>query len=114
MGKLGRLGLEPPNRYEHAAPGDLIHIDVKKLGRINGGAGHRVTGRPARHYTGERRDAAGVDRKTVGWECMHIAIDDYSRLAYAEVLPDEKAITAAASYEGLQRSMPDTGSPFSD
>jgi transposase len=93
MGKLGRLGLEPVERYERARPGELIHIDVKKLGRIEGGAGHRVTGKRGR-YTGMRTDAEGARRNTVGWEFVHIAIDDCTRLAYAEVLADEKATTA--------------------
>ena len=92
MGKLGRLGLEPAQRYERARPGELIHIDVKKLGRIHGGAGKRMTG--YRHYTPEKRDAAGVDRRTVGWEYVHVAIDDATRLAFVEVLTDETAITA--------------------
>jgi transposase InsO family protein len=93
MGKLGRLGLEPAARYERERPGELIHIDVKKLGRIQRGAGHRVTGR--RHYN-SRRGPRGAERRTVGWEFVHIAIDDCTRLAYAEVLSDEKAITAIA------------------
>jgi len=95
MGKLGRLGLEPAVRYERERPGELIHIDVKKLGRIDRGAGHRITGRRTQRNP-RRRDAAGVDRYIVGWECVHIAIDDATRLAYAEVLPDEKATTAVA------------------
>lgn len=93
MGRLGRIGLEQPVRYERSRPGELVHIDVKKLGRIEGGAGKRVRGGQStylRSYT----DAAGRRRKTVGWEYVHIAIDDHSRLAYAEVLPDEKATTA--------------------
>jgi transposase InsO family protein len=94
MGKLGRIGLEPAVRYERERPGELIHIDVKKLGRIQGGAGHRVTGQ--RRHNFERSDASGTRRKIVGWECVHIAIDDATRLAYAEVLPDEKATTAIA------------------
>jgi transposase InsO family protein len=94
MGKLGRLGLEPAQRYERGRPGELIHIDIKKLGRIAGGAGHRMTGQ--RRDTGRRTDAEGVRRLQVGWEFVHIAIDDCTRLAYAEVLPDEKATTAIA------------------
>jgi len=70
-------------------------VDVKKLGRIVGGAGWRVRGGP-QHYNPRLRDAAGVARGTVGYEYVHIAVDDYSRLAYAEVLADEKAVTAAA------------------
>jgi transposase len=93
MGKLGRLGIEPANRYERQQPGELIHVDVKKLGRIVGGAGKRVRG-GGNHYTGSYTDAAGVRRGKAGWECVHIAIDDATRLAYAEVLLDEKATTA--------------------
>jgi transposase InsO family protein len=94
MGKLGRLGLEPAQRYERARPGELIHIDVKKLGRIQGGAGKRVRDGLHKHYNPVLSDAAGVRRKTVGWEYVHVAIDDATRLAYVEVLADEKAITA--------------------
>jgi transposase InsO family protein len=94
MGRLGRLGLEQPIRYERSRPGELLHIDVKKLGRIQGGAGWRVRGGP-QHYNRKFTDAAGNVRHTVGWEYVHIAVDDYSRLAYAEVLPDQKAVTAA-------------------
>jgi transposase InsO family protein len=95
MGKLGRLGLEPAQRYERANPGDLIHIDVKKLGRIQGGAGHRITGRRPTAKP-NRYDSDGVRHNTIGWEFVHIAIDDCTRLAYAEVLSDEKATTAVA------------------
>jgi transposase InsO family protein len=95
MGKLGRLALEQPRRYERARPGELVHLDVKKLGRIEGGAGKRVRGGLAQHYNRRFTDPAGNVRRTVGWEYVHIAIDDYSRLAYAEVLADEKATTAA-------------------
>jgi hypothetical protein len=96
---LGRLSrLDPPEsvrRYERSRPGELIHIDVKKLGRIGPyGAGHRVLGR-SRARAGVRRvDAAGVPRSRTGWERVHICVDDATRLAYAEVLPDEKATTA--------------------
>ncbi len=123
MGKLGRLGLEPAQRYERERPGELIHIDVKKLGRIKGGAGKRVRDGLRQHYNARRRDAAGVDRNTVGWEYVHIAIDDATRLAYVEVLDNEKAITAVgflrraikhyASYGiTVERLMTDNGSPY--
>jgi transposase InsO family protein len=92
MGKLGRLGLEPARRYERERPGELVHVDVKKLGRIERGAGKRFIGRS--HHSWQRTDAAGVRRYTTGWEFVHIAIDDCTRLAYAEVLGDEKAVTA--------------------
>jgi transposase InsO family protein len=95
MGRLGRLGLEPAVRYERSRPGELVHLDVKKLGRIVGGAGWRVRGGP-QHYNRTFTDQSGLRRRTVGYEYVHIAVDDYSRLAYAEVLPDEKATTAAA------------------
>ena len=91
MGKLGRIGLEPAERYERARPGELVHIDVKKLGRI-ARPGHRVLGgQSARATAGYHRRAHNH-----GWEFVHIAIDDATRLAYAEVLPDEKATTAIA------------------
>jgi transposase InsO family protein len=93
LGRLGRLGLEQPVRYERSRPGELVHIDVKKLGRIQGGAGKRITG--GRHeYNPTVTDRAGRRRHTVGWEYVHVCVDDYSRLAYAEVLADEKAATA--------------------
>jgi transposase InsO family protein len=96
MGKLGRLGLEPAVRYERQRPGELIHIDVKKLGRIQGGAGKRVRDGVRQHYNLKRTDLEGRRRQTVGWEFVHIAIDDATRLAYVEVLSDEKATTAIA------------------
>ena len=95
LGRLGRVGLEQPTRYERSRPGELVHIDVKKLGRIKGGAGKRWRNGLRRHYTPTYTDAAGHRRKGVGWEYVHVAVDDYSRLAYAEVLLDEKASTAA-------------------
>jgi transposase len=96
MGRLGRLGLESAARYERERPGELIHIDVKKLGRIQGGAGKRVRDGHRKHYNRTFTDQDGKRRKTVGWDFVHIAIDDCTRLAYAEVLPDEKGATAVA------------------
>ncbi len=90
MGKLGRLGYEPAVRYERSTPGELIHIDVKKLGRING-AGHRVTGDRASQNANRRLRRR--DGRT-GWEFVHVCVDDATRLAYVEVLEDEKAVTA--------------------
>jgi transposase InsO family protein len=92
MGRLGRLGLEQPQRYERAKPGELIHVDVKKLGRVRG-VGHRISGSRASQVKTRR---VGKLREVAGWEFVHIAVDDYSRLAYAEVLADERATTAAA------------------
>ena len=89
MGKLGRLGIEPAVRYERGVPGELIHVDVKKLGRIS---------RPGWRVTGPRgRAAAGYhtqSRTDLGWEFVHVCVDDATRLAYVEVLDDEKATTA--------------------
>jgi transposase InsO family protein len=123
MGKLGRLGLEPAERYERARPGELIHVDVKKLGRIQGGAGKRVTGRLGSRAPRRRSDAAGVRRGITGWDAVHVAIDDATRLAYAEVLPDEKATTSVAflrkatlfyARHGItvERVLTDNGSPY--
>jgi transposase InsO family protein len=82
---LGRLSTleprEPANRYEKARPGELIHVDVKKLGKI---------GRPGHRVNGDRRTRS----RGVGWEFVHVCIDDATRLAYAEVLEDEKGATA--------------------
>ena len=122
MGRLGRLGLEPAVRYERSRPGELVHVDVKKLGRIEGGAGWRVRGGP-QHYNRTFTDKDGHRRTTVGYEYVHIAVDDYSRLAYAEVLPDEKAATAvgflrrAVAFYGrhgirVERVLSDNGSAY--
>ena len=122
LGKLGRLGLEPAVRYERARPGELLHIDVKKLGRISGGAGKRVTA-IARNQRPTVTDAAGVRRMQIGWDAVHIAIDDATRLAYAEVLADETATTAVAFLRRaiafferhgirVERVLTDNGSPY--
>jgi len=123
LGKLSRLEQEPVRRYERSRPGELIHIDVKKLGRIGPhGAGHRIVGRKARRDI-TRLDAAGVKRRQVGWECVHVCVDDATRLAYAEVLPDEKTKTvlgflrrAVAFYRShgvaVERLMTDNGSAY--
>jgi transposase InsO family protein len=89
LGKRSRLEpIEPPNRYERRHPGELVHVDVKKLGRILR-PGHRVTGdRSSRKLT---TGGLGV----AGWEFVHVMVDDHSRLAYVEVLADERGATAA-------------------
>jgi transposase InsO family protein len=95
LGRLGRLGLEPAVRYERQRPGELLHIDVKKLGRIVV-PGHRVTGN---RRQGGRRTTYTPDGRRIGdagWEYVHVCVDDATRLAYAEVLPNEKAPTTAA------------------
>jgi transposase InsO family protein len=113
---LGRLkALDPPAaavRYQRERPGELLHLDTKKLGRIDG-VGHRITG----HHAGHHR-ARGV-----GWEVLHVAIDDASRLAYTELLPDEKKESAIAFLDralawfarlgvAVERVMTDNGSAY--
>lgn len=90
LGRLDRLEPRPPViRYERAAPGELLHLDTKQLGRIGPGGGHRVLGRPGR-----------VNRyRGIGWNRVHVAIDDYSRIAYSEELADESPATTAAFLE---------------
>jgi transposase InsO family protein len=85
LGRRSRLEPpEPPNRYELPRPGQLVHVDVKKLGRISvRGAGHRVTGHRRSQFKVRNR---GPSRKITGWEFVHVMVDDHSRLAYAEVL----------------------------
>ncbi|CAQ02014.1 IS481 family transposase [Clavibacter sepedonicus] len=78
----------PARRYEHSSPGDLVHVDIKKLGRIPDGGGHRVLGRAA-----GRRNTPRTGR---GYAFLHHAVDDHSRLAYSEILTDERKETAAA------------------
>jgi transposase InsO family protein len=91
LGKLSRLEPpEPTNRYERGAAGELIHIDIKRLGKI-ARPGHRVLGGQARARPGYHRKA-----HQLGWEYLHVAVDDYSRLAYAEVLDDQTATSAIA------------------
>jgi transposase InsO family protein len=120
LGKLSRLDpLEPPNRYERRHAGELIHVDVKKLARIpQWGAGHRAHGN-RRLQRNRRRDG----RRIVGWECVHVCVDDATRLAYVEVLADERASTAVAflrraiafyASHGItvQRVMTDNGSAY--
>ncbi len=123
LGRLGRLALEQPVRYERSHPGELVHIDVKKLGRIQGGAGKRIGGAGHSPYNTQTTDPAGKRPNTVCWEYVHVAVDDYSRLAYAEVLPDERATTAigflrraAAFYRRhgirIERVLTDNGSCY--
>jgi transposase InsO family protein len=112
LNHLSKLGPpEPPNRYCRRHAGELVHVDVKKLGRFHR-PGHRMLGRgPGRSYSG------------AGWEAVHVCIDDATRLAYVEVLPDERAITTIGFFEravawfaqrGVQirQVMSDNGSPY--
>jgi transposase InsO family protein len=100
-------------RYERARPGELVHVDIKKLGNIPDGGGHKVLGRPAGRKT----------RSGAGYSYIHTAVDDHSRLAYSEILGDERKDTAVAfwhrarawfSAAGIttQRVMTDNGSCY--
>jgi transposase InsO family protein len=104
---LKRIGLgtrarleppEPPNRYERRHPGELVHVDIKKLGRIRG-AGHRVTGNRASRAKTRRQQPL---RDVSGWEYVHVMVDDHSRLAYAEVLD---SLTARCAVAFLRRAV---------
>lgn len=119
---LRRLGLnklsalepaEPVRRYEREHPGELIHLDIKKLGRI-GSVGHRITGR----YPGAVNRHHGI-----GWEFVHVCIDDASRIAFVQVLVDQRKKTAVAFLEAavayfaklgvrIERVMTDNGSCY--
>ena len=101
---------EPPNRYEHEAPGDLLHLDTKKLANFNE-VGHRATG--IRHHRNRR----------AGYQVLHVCSDDHSRACYMEMLPDEKKDTTAAflqralwhfQAQGVQvrKLLTDNGSPY--
>ena len=85
LAALGREPRPPARRYEHAHPGDLLHLDTKRLGRIGPGGGKRVHGWTHAH-----------EHRGIGHEVVHVAVDDHSRLAYAEVRPDETAASTAA------------------
>ena len=118
---LRRLGLnrlsalepaEPVRRYEREKPGELLHIDIKKLGKFSQ-IGHRITG--------DRRGQS--NNRGVGWEYVHVCIDDHSRIAFAKVMPSEKKRSATAFlraaltyYESLgikvERAMTDNGSCY--
>jgi len=110
LGRLSRLDPpEPPNRYERSRPGELIHVDVKKLGRF---------GSPGKRVVGDRHASAGY-----GWEFCHVCIDDATRLAYVEVLGNEKGKTAVGFLRravawfaergiAVERVMTDNGSPY--
>lgn len=95
LGKRSRLSPpEPPNRYERRNPGELVHVDIKQLGRISErGAGHRMVGHRKSQWT---RRVGGKKRQQTGFEYVHVMVDDYSRLAYAEVLAGLTADCAIA------------------
>ena len=103
---------EPVRRYEHAAPGEMIHLDIKKLGRFNR-VGHRITG--------DRTGQSGG--RGIGWDYVHVAIDDHSRLSFTAIHDDEKAVSAIAFLKAavawyksmgvrVERVMTDNGSCY--
>ncbi|MEV0084010.1 IS481 family transposase [Saccharopolyspora sp. NPDC050642] len=105
LSHLDRASGRVIRRYERAAPGELGHVDIKKLGNIPDGGGHRAVGRQAgqRHRTrtpGKRLDRNGNSH--VGYSYLHNAVDDHPRLAYSEILPDETKETAAAFWQRAQ------------
>jgi transposase InsO family protein len=113
LNRLWKLGPpEPPNRYCRRHAGELVHVDVKKLGRFRR-PGHRMLGRgPGRNYTAH-----------AGWEAVHVCVDDATRLAYVEVLPDERAVTTVGFFERavawfaargvrVRQVMSDNGAPY--
>lgn len=113
LGRLAALDPKPPAiRYQRERPGELIHIDTKKLGRIDG-VGHRITGDRTRQSR----------NRGIGWEHLHVAVDDASRLAYTELLPDERKESASAFLTralaffkahgiNVERVMSDNGSAY--
>jgi transposase InsO family protein len=114
LAHLDRATGRPVRRYEHPAPGDLVHVDVKKLGNIPDGGGHRVHGRAiGRRNSAAHRDPARPrkvpGRPNLGYGYLHTAIDDHSRLAYTEILPDERKHTAAAFWQRAQAFFTDAG-----
>ena len=103
LGKRSRLTPpEPPNRYERRHPGELVHVDIKQLGRISvRGAGHRMVGHRKSQLEPGRRDGRRIAHAT-GFEYVHVMVDDHSRLAYAEVL---EGLTADYAIAFLSRAV---------
>jgi transposase InsO family protein len=99
LAHLDRATGQPIRRYEHPCPGALVHIDIKKLGNIPAGGGHRFLGRAAGKLNSQADRARGQRRRPrhplIGHGFIHAAVDDHSRLAYAEIHPDETSQTAA-------------------
>jgi transposase InsO family protein len=117
LDQLDRPTRQPVRRMEMSRPGELVHLDVKKLGRIPRGGGWRAHGRAARYH------GQAAKRQAIGYAFVHSAVDAYSRLAYSEVLADEQARTAAAFWHravaffaahdiGVERVLTDNGSCY--
>ncbi|MFE7113969.1 IS481 family transposase [Streptomyces sp. NPDC057654] len=99
LAHLDRATGRAVRRYEHAAPGDLVHVDIKKLGNIPDGGGHRALG----------RQAGRKNRAKAGMSFLHNAVDDHSRLAYSEILADEKKETAVGFWQRARAYFADAG-----
>ena len=126
LAHLDRGSGQPVRRYEHAAPGELVHVDVKKLGNIPDGGGWRVLGRAAGNRNHQRHPTSSKDkayRPVLGYSYLHTAIDDHSRLAYTEILADETCQTAVGFWNRahawfaqagitVQRVLTDNGSCY--
>ena len=103
-GELIRASKQTAVRYEHAHPGDLVHVDVKKIGRIPDGGGWKAHGRAMGR-------SAAQKRARIGFDYIHSAVDDHSRVAYSEVLPDEKGPTCAAFIDRALTQFAALGAP---
>jgi transposase InsO family protein len=115
ISRTPRAPREPVRRYERARPGELVHVDVKKLGRIGAVAGHRITG--------DRRSHARVATAGRGWDYIQVVIDDRTRLSHAVIMPDETTVSCAEAFEQsakwfadngirIERAMTDNGAPY--
>ncbi|GGU76700.1 IS481 family transposase [Lentzea flava] len=107
LSHVDRATGQPVRRYERAAPGELVHVDIKKLGNIPDGGGHKVHGRQAGLRNSSAHRAPSRPRKkggraNLGHSYLHNAVDDHSRLAYTEILPDETKESAAAFWQRAQ------------
>ena len=98
LADTNRATREPVRRYERDRPGELVHVDIKKLGKIPDGGGWRVNGRGRHNYQNKTATGTGRTRwgkPAIGYGYVHSAVDDHTRLAYSEILPDETGPTAA-------------------
>ncbi len=91
-----------PVRYEKAAPGELVHVDIKKLGRIPDGGGHRIHGRTIGNHNNHKQSRT----KGLGYSFLHHAVDNHSRVAYSEILDDERKETASGFRSAQTPSSP--------
>ena len=105
-GEVIRSSKQTAVRYERGTPGDLVHMDVKKLGRIGDGGGWKAHGR-------QMGSTSAKKKARIGFDYVHSLVDDHSRLAYSEILDDEKGATCAGFLSGPRPTSPPTASPRS-